>query len=89
MMKGMLEGILSGIGSVTAELVGTATMQADLTVPPSGQTNPFQGDYEYTPSGETQTIEIEGLRATRNIIINPIPNNYGLITWNGSTLTVS
>jgi hypothetical protein len=26
---------------------------------------------------------------TRNIVINPIPSNYGLITWNGSTLTVS
>lgn len=49
----------------------------------------YEGVYEYTPTTETQTVEIEGLKATENIIINPIPSNYGLITWNGSTLTVS
>ena len=25
----------------------------------------------------------------KNIRINPIPSNYGLITWDGSVLTVS
>lgn len=49
----------------------------------------YEGVYEYTPSAEAQTVEIEGLKATENIIINPIPSNYGLITWNGSELTVS
>ena len=49
----------------------------------------YTGAYEFTPSPETQTIEIEQLTASQNITINPIPNNYGLITWNGSTLTVS
>lgn len=50
---------------------------------------PFEGSYEYTPSGQAQTIEIADMRATQDIVINPIPNNYGLITWDGSTLTVS
>lgn len=49
----------------------------------------YDGDYEWTPTQETQTIQIENKRALENIIINPIPNNYGLITWDGSTLTVS
>lgn len=49
----------------------------------------YEGVYEYTPSTETQTVQIEGLKATENIIINPIPSNYGLITWDGITLTVS
>lgn len=49
----------------------------------------FNGDYEYTPSAQTQTIPIGDLIARQDIIINPIPNNYGLITWDGSTLTVS
>lgn len=52
-------------------------------------TLPYRGEYEFTPSEETQTVHINGLRATRNITINPIPNNYGKITWNGSVLTVS
>lgn len=49
----------------------------------------FEGEYEYTPSQETQIIPIAEKRAVENITINPIPNNYGLITWNGSVLTVS
>lgn len=49
----------------------------------------YDGEYEWTPSQETQTIPISNKRALQDIIINPIPNNYGLITWDGSTLTVS
>lgn len=49
----------------------------------------FDGPYEYTPAEQEQTIAIKNLRATQDIIINSIPSNYGLITWNGSELTVS
>lgn len=50
--------------------------------------DPYMGDYEFTPSNETQVINIVNKTATENIIINPIPQNYGLISWNGSSLTV-
>lgn len=53
------------------------------------EVNEFDGEYEYTPTNEVQTINIEGMIALDNITINPIPSNYGLITWNGSVLTVS
>ena len=49
----------------------------------------YEGPYEFTPSGETQTVEISLKTATQDITINPIPSNYGLITWDGSVLTVS
>ena len=49
----------------------------------------FPGPYEYTPSSEEQTVPIAYLMASQDIKINPIPSNYGLITWNGSTITVS
>lgn len=49
----------------------------------------FDGSYTYTPTQETQTIPISGKTARSNITINPIPSNYGLITWNGSVLTVT
>ena len=49
----------------------------------------YVGEYEVTPSAETQTLDTEGLRMTRPVVVNPIPNNYGLITWNGSFITVS
>lgn len=50
---------------------------------------PYTGEYEVTPSDEAQVLETSGLMMTDNVTINPIPSNYGLITWNGSTLTVS
>lgn len=49
----------------------------------------FDGDYEITPSAEAQIIPIVGKTARQDITVGAIPNNYGLITWNGSTLTVS
>lgn len=49
----------------------------------------YTGEYEVTPSAETQTLNTAGLRLTRPVIVNPIPQNYGLITWNGSFLTIS
>lgn len=51
--------------------------------------DPYAGDYTIIPSAETQTLETRNFRMTDNITIEPIPSNYGLITWNGSTLTVS
>lgn len=50
--------------------------------------DPYTGDYVVTPSGETQTLETENKRMTGNVTINPIPNNYGRIAWNGTTLIV-
>ena len=34
-------------------------------------------------------LETENKRMTGNVTINPIPSNYGLITWNGAFITVS
>lgn len=49
----------------------------------------YEGPTEVTPSSETQTLDTRNFRMTENVVIKPIPQNYGLITWNGSTLTVS
>ena len=51
--------------------------------------DPYTGPFEVTPSGETQVLNTSGLMMPQSVTINPIPSNYGLITWNGSTLTVS
>lgn len=52
-------------------------------------TDPYEGPYEVTPGPAAQVLLTNDLRMTANVTINPIPNNYGLITWNGSVLTVS
>ena len=49
----------------------------------------YEGETEITPSAETQVLQTNNFRMTDNITINPIPSNYGLISWDGSTITVS
>lgn len=50
---------------------------------------PYQGEYTVTPSMVAQVLPTTGKTLGDDITIAPIPNNYGLITWDGSTLTVS
>lgn len=49
----------------------------------------YEGEYIVTPSSETQVLNTENLVMAQNLTINPIPSNYGLISWNGSTILVS
>lgn len=49
----------------------------------------YQGSYNITPTGQTQILLTNDMRLGGNITINPIPSNYGLITWDGSAITVS
>ena len=50
---------------------------------------PYSGPYEVTPTSEAQILNTFGRSMAHDITIAPIPNNYGLITWNGTTLFVS
>ncbi len=49
----------------------------------------YTGEYEITPAAEAQVIPIAGLAAERDITVKPIPSNWGRISWDGATLTVS
>lgn len=71
--------------SVTDTNSATFTAEQGIPIYPSAYTRA----YEVTPSNERQTLPTEGLMMSHDVVINPIPSNYGLITWNGSTLTVS
>ena len=55
----------------------------------TGRLPVYDGPTEITPSMDTQVLQTDSHAVRANIIINPIPSNYGLITWNGATLTVS
>ena len=74
---------ISASARVADGLKGSATISKS-----GGAVNYYDGAYEFTPGAEAQTIEIGGLTARENIIIDPIPSNYGLVEWNGITLTV-
>ena len=49
----------------------------------------YDGSAEVTPSNEMIVLNTHGKILMRNIIVNPIPNNYGLVSWNGSFLRIS
>ena len=51
--------------------------------------SPYIGPTIITPTSEKQTLKTRNETLFEDIIINPIPSNYGLISWNGSVLTVS
>lgn len=84
-----ITGTLTPVATINGILSSGKQITAAMSVPEVIQTPAFTGEYTYTPSAEAQTIEIDGLRALSNITINAIPDNYGLIAWNGSILTVS
>lgn len=83
----MLQGRLSAGGTLGGSLQGGAGLKGALT---SGATYPtYSGPTEFTPNGSMQTEHTAGTVVLTDITINPIPSNYGLITYNGSVLTVS
>ena len=82
--------------SVTNVLLPVSMAVSDVEIPIGmaasyqiieGET--YDGPYEFTPTQETQTVPTADKVLLENIIINPIPQNYGLITWNGAVITIS
>ena len=54
-----------------------------------GKDAPYTGPYQFTPSAQQQVIPTAKTAVDQDIIIDPIPSNYGLITYNGAFITVS
>ena len=48
----------------------------------------YDGITEITPSNQVQVLQTSGKVVTQNIIVNPIPEDYGRLLWSGNTLTV-
>ena len=93
-------GMVTVVDDVSQDLTVQADGNADLiiqqdgeygqmTVIHSGDLPYYTGATEVTPSLEAQTLATADKALASNIVINPIPSNYGLITWDGSTITVS
>lgn len=51
--------------------------------------DPYEGEYTVTPSAETQVLQTNNLRMTGDVTVNPIPSDWGHITWNGSYITIT
>lgn len=49
----------------------------------------YEGPYLFTPGPEEQVAETRLRSVLERIVVGPIPQNYGLISWNGRIITVS
>ena len=85
------EQIISVMPEMTETLISVSveTEETLVTVSEIKYPTEYEGETEITPTQDTQILRTSGLLVPVDITINPIPQNYGLITWNGSTLTVS
>ena len=84
-----LSGTLSLVGKISGSISVQAGLAGTLTVPVRMASDYYDGEYTIRPSTEAQVLPTQEMMMRDNITIEAIPRNYGLITWNGSTLTVS
>lgn len=85
---GELTCVLSIESGLSGGLSSDGTLKGALSAA-TGETPVYHGPYEFAPTTRTQTVHVAGTVMQEDLIVDPIPSNYGLITWNGSTLTVS
>lgn len=86
---GELSGVLTPARTLSGTLSTPKNIEGLLTVPQYVLPPSYPGPYEVTPSATEQVFETDAFYMNGNITINPIPSNYGLITWDGTTITVS
>lgn len=86
---GEISGTLSSPERLSGSLSSPAKLSGSLTIPAAILPPSYEDSYEVTPSQETQILETNALYMRGDIVINPIPHNYGLITYDGSGLRVS
>ena len=81
-------------------LILTDSAECELVIPETGESGVitvvresdlpiYAGPTVVTPTEETQVLSTRDKAVLSNITVNPIPSNYGLITWDGHKLTVS
>lgn len=85
----VLKGRILERVTIKGTLTDTVQIKGGLNIPKIIYPPTYTGAVEVTPTNETQILNTNETYLTSNITINPVPNNYGLITWNGSILTVS
>lgn len=74
---------IDGNASITSAIDGDAS-----SFFPVETTEVYTGETEVTPTNETQTLYTAGLKVPENIIVKPIPSNYGKVSYNGSFIFI-
>ena len=94
---GSLDVTLQGGGSQSITLQGSGELSfsisggGELSVNIAHGYNPtwYEGEYTVTPTSSEQVLPTAVKTMRENLRVAPIPSNYGLITWNGTVITVS
>ncbi len=84
-----LRGTLADLGGITGTLADGGSIAGRLNVPDIITPPIYSGPVTITPTRQAQTLETVGTMLNENITVEAIPNNYGLITYNGGIITVS
>ena len=67
----------------------TVRIEGEVIGGSGGGGDPYSGAYEATPTQAEQVFRTGGFSMVRDFVVHPIPQNYGLITYNGFHITVS
>lgn len=71
--------------------VDNSSIQYEMAVIPKivTQIHPsYTGGYEFTPNDDTQIVATAGQVLEQDIVINPVPNTYGHVAWDGRFISV-
>lgn len=83
----MLVGKISGASSLVGSISGASSLAGTLSA--GGRTYPeYEGAVTVTPSEDRQTLPTNGTAVLSDIIIEPIPSNYGRVERRGSAVFV-
>lgn len=91
----MITNLIEIIGSlkmtenITGKLSAAEKISGRINIPEIVRPAAYDGSYHIIPGQEAQMLDTRGYMMDDDMVIEPIPQNYGLITWNGTTLTVS
>lgn len=88
-MADNLRGTLADLGSIKGTLADGATITGRLYVPEIITPPIYGGPFTVQPTNQAQTLNTGGTLLNEDITVEAIPQNYGLITYNGGIITVS
>lgn len=84
-----LSGTISVVGGLSGQISEEGTLSGSLSVPEMIGMPYYEGSYEVTPTQHTQVLGTAYKGMRQNVVVNPIPSNYGLVTWTGNHLRIS
>lgn len=74
--------------TVELQVVQGSTMQLGVGVEIVERTvEEYSGSYVFTPNENEQTVEIKDKKATDNITVEAVPENYARMVWTGNIVT--